>query len=306
MPTPWSPQAHDINALFWWLIGLSAVIFAIVLGVIVVALVRDRARPGAGEPVQRFGSTRVEVAWTVAPLVTLVVIFVFTVRTMRAVDPPAPPSAQPDLIVVGHQWWWEVRYPSAHVVTANEVHLPVGRRMLARLEAADVIHDFWVPRLGRKMDLVPGHPNQLYWQLSRAGVIEGACAEYCGAEHAWMRIRVVAQTEAEFDAWLRAQSQPAPAPGSAQAREGAALFERLACGNCHAIAGTSFRADVAPDLTHLASRATLGAGVSGNSRDDLARWLADPQQVKPGVRMPNFQLTSGQVQSLVAFLAASP
>jgi cytochrome c oxidase subunit 2 len=201
---------------------------------------------------------------------------------------------------VGHQWWWEVRYPSG-VATANEIHIPVGQPLLVRLEAADVIHDFWVPPLARKMDAVPGHSNSFWMSADAPGEYRGTCAEYCGAQHAWMRLLVVAEPPAAFDAWQRAQLAPAAPPASDASARGERIFRDEACGSCHTVAGRGFDGRVAPDLTHVASRTTLGAGVTGATPDDLRAWLHDPQSVKPGCRMPDFKLTDAQVSDLVAY-----
>ena len=199
---------------------------------------RHRGGNGDDEPYQEFGRRRLEIAWTIVPAVVLAVILGFTVKTMAAVS-PGPGDHPPDLIVTGYQWWWGIQYPASGVVTANEVHLPVGKRMLLQLDSADVIHDFWVPQLGRKMDMIPGHTNWLWVEPTQTGTFLGACAEFCGAEHAWMRIRVIVQPQAEFDAWQRQQSQPHPAPTGGDAAQGAQLFSQMTCASCHAVAGTS-------------------------------------------------------------------
>lgn len=303
MPTfsPASPQAVEIQSLFFVMLLVAAVILAIVTGLVVYITIRFRERPGDAEPHQEFGRPRLEIAWTLASLAVVAVLFLLTVRTMRATDPP-PGTWPPDVVVVGHQWWWEVRYPASGAVTANEIHLPVGVRSLLRLESADVIHDLWLPRLGRKMDMIPGHPNYVWLQPQAPGTYLGACSEYCGTQHAWMRVRVVAQPQEEFDAWIRGQLAAPPVPEGGPAAAGAELFQNLTCPNCHAIAGTLAAARVGPDLSHLAERQTLGAGVLDNTRANLTAWLADPQGIKPGSNMPNLQLSDAQVADLVAYM----
>jgi len=303
LPTfnPASPQAADIQSLFFVMLLVAAVIMAIVTGLVAYITVRFRARPGDGEPHQEFGRPRLEIAWTLASLAVVTGLFLLTIRTMRAADPP-PGARSPDVVVIGHQWWWEVRYPASGAVTANEIHLPVGVRSLLRLQSADVIHDLWLPRLGRKMDMIPGHPNYVWLQPRAAGTYLGACSEYCGAQHAWMRLRVVAQPADEFDAWSRRQLAAPVAPAGGAAAAGARLFQNLTCPNCHAITGTGAAARIGPDLTHLAERETLGAGVLDNTRANLTAWLADPQRVKPGSYMPNLQLSDAQVAELVAYM----
>jgi cytochrome c oxidase subunit II len=295
---PASPQGKAIADLFFGVLVICAVILAIVTGLIAYSLVRSRVRPGASEPRQVFGSRRLEIVWTVGPFLVLMWIFALTVRAMRASDPPE--AGPPDLVVTGHQWWWEVRYAKPAFTTANEIHLPVGQRLSVQLEAADVIHDFWAPRLARKMDMIPGVTNHIWLQADKPGTYLGACAEYCGAEHAWMRFLVIAQPQTEFDAWANHQAQAATLPSGPEGR-GGQLFLQMTCANCHGIQGVTAITNVAPDLTHLASRRTLGAGVLQNTPADLARWLKNPQAIKPSCRMPNLNLTTGQVNDLVSF-----
>jgi cytochrome c oxidase subunit II len=297
---PSSPQAQAISDIFILVLLICAVIFVIVTGSLIYAMIRYRRRPGEGEPRQEYGKSKLEVIWTVLPLLIVVFLFGFTIRTMRSFYPPQ--DEQPDLLVIGHQWWWEVRYPKSGVVTANEVHIPVGNKLLVRLESTDVIHDFWVPQLARKMDMVPGHSNYIWLEANTAGTYLGACSEYCGTQHAWMRIRVIAQTQAEFDAWQQIQLQIPSTPITGEAAQGAELFQRMTCANCHAISGTPADARVGPDLTHLASRQTLGAGVLENTSSNLAKWLANPQAVKPGILMPNMKLTDEEINLLLAYM----
>jgi cytochrome c oxidase subunit 2 len=301
---PVSPQAQTLTDVFYLLLIISAVIFAVVAGLVLYMGVRYRSRPGRAEPRPTFGEPKLELIWTLVPLLIVVALFGVTLHTMRAVDPPAPAGRQPDLVVVGHQWWWEVRYPASGVITANEIHLPVGKLLLMRLESADVIHDFWVPRVGRKLDAVPGHPNQMWIQVDDPGTYLGACSEFCGVQHAWMRIMLIAQAQQAFDSWQIAQQRRPSPPTTALAVQGARLFRRLPCGSCHAIAGTPAQAGIGPDLTHLASRRTLGAGILQNNRANLTRWLTNPQAVKTGSHMPNFGLEPAEVERLVAYLEA--
>jgi len=304
LPTlsPAAPQAAAIRFLFFVTIGISVVILGAVIGMIAYALVRYRARTREEVGRQTTGNTPIEVLWTVVPTLILAGLFVLTVRAMTSIDPTPPPDRTPDVVVIGHQWWWEVHYPRSGAVAANEIHIPVGRRLLVRIESADVVHDFWVPRLTRKVDMVPGHPNHLWLEAAAPGVYRGTCAEFCGAQHAHMRFLVVAQPPEAFDAWVRAQVGPAPAPVTQRALAGARLFQSKTCSNCHAIGGTAAKGDLGPDLTHLASRRTLAAGTLTNTPATLGRWLADPQSIKPGSFMPNLDLSHDEVASLVAYL----
>jgi cytochrome c oxidase subunit 2 len=297
--SPASPQADALARLFVVTLFVCAVILAIVSALVLLCIVRFRRKEGDKEPKQIAGNEKLEISWTAASILILVGLFTLTVRAMRIADPA--PDRTPDLTVIGHQWWWEVRYPDG-TVAANEIHIPVQSNLLVRLEAADVIHDFWVPQLGRKMDMVPGHPNFIWISANTPGEYLGACAEYCGAEHAWMRIQVDAQTAAEFERWLGHQRQAAAAPSSAAPRRGLQIFREKTCINCHTIKSVDPETSVAPDLTHFAGRVTIGTGVLRNTPVDLRSWLSNPQTAKPACHMPNFQLTTDEVNALAQYL----
>jgi cytochrome c oxidase subunit 2 len=298
-----SPETRAIAALFTETLLVCAVILVAVVGLVSLCVVRFRERPGDPEPRQIEGHTRLEIAWTLLPCAIVTVLFVLTARTMAASD--APSDTSPDLVVIGHQWWWEARYPNG-AVTANEIHIPVGKDLVVRVESTDVIHDFWAPELGRKIDATPGHPVTIRIQADAPGIYHGACAEYCGAEHAWMRFDVIADAPADFDAWLGRQLAPATRPANEDSLRGARLFNERTCVQCHAIRGTGPVARVAPDLTHLASRGTLAAGVLTNTSDNLYLWLKDPQWVKPGSHMPSLRLDDKDAKDLVSYLGALP
>jgi cytochrome c oxidase subunit 2 len=289
---PQSPQAQAIVSLFRQYLILAAVIFLVVTGIVSYSIVRYRARPAAPEPRQVFGSRRLEFAWTAIPLLIVLVLFVFTLRTMAFVDAPREPGGAPDLIVTGRQWWWNARYPNG-AITANEIHIPAGRRLLARIESADVIHDFWVPQLARKMDAVPGRPGYIWLQADAPGTYRGACAEFCGMQHAWMRFVVVAEPEPEFQAWLAHQAEPSAEPAAGVAAEGGRLYRERKCAECHEKDG--------PPLAHVAARRHLG-GELPNTPETLARWIAHPQSIKPGNRMADPQLSAVELQQLTAYL----
>lgn len=277
------------------ILGLAVLLF-VEVG-IVVALWRFRAsRPG--EPSAITGDRRVEVAWTLIPVGILAILIVAMVGTMREIGAFSPGPAGTDyaITVRASQFWWEFRYGDG-TVAANELRIPIGRPILLSLEGRDVIHSFWIPELGPKTDVVPGKTNLLRLYASRPGTYEGVCAEFCGLEHAWMRIRAVAMPRADFDAWLADQAKPA-----ARDAAGEAVFRARLCASCHTIRGTDAAGTAGPDLTHVASRATLGAGVLGNGEPDLRRWLADTQGVKPGALMPTVPLTEGELDALVAYL----
>ncbi len=299
---PVSPQAQAITELFVMLLIICAGIFALVSFLVVYSLVRFRARPERSEPRQTTGNKRLELAWTGLPFLLLVFIFVMTARAMSRSD-PLPQGKEPDLVVIAHQWWWEVRYPNG-IVTANQIHIPIRRPLLVQLEAADVIHDFWAPALARKMDMIPMHPNHIWLQADKAGVYFGFCAEYCGLQHAGMRFRVVAQEGTDYQAWQDAQLRPPTAPSSAQTRRGQQLFRQFTCANCHVIGMQTPGPKAAPDLTHLASRDMLAGELLANTPDNLKRWLVDPQLFKPGCLMPTLRLSEENATALAAYLQA--
>ncbi len=300
--SPASPQAQAITHLSIFVGIVMLAILVLITVLVLYAVVRFRHRPGAPEPRQVFGNARLEKTWTIGALLTVTAIFIFTIQTMHRSDRTPAPGEKPNLVIIAHQWWWEARYPGSGVVTANEIHIPVDKAWLVRLESADVIHDWWVPDLGRKIDAIPGHPNHFWIQADKPGTYLGTCAEYCGAEHAWMRIRVIAQHEAEFKAWVQHLLEVPPKPTSGEAAAGSKLFDELTCVNCHMVAGTPAKADIGPDLTHVASRETLAAGRLKDTPENLGKWISNPQAYKPGAHMPDFNFTPAQVQQLVAYL----
>lgn len=297
--SPASPQAQQIENLFVFVLVIAGFIGVGVEGALIYSSFAHRARPGR-QPATFRGNARVEIAWTLIPAALLVVVFILTVQTMHATT--AVPSDPITIRVVGHQFWWEFDYLNQDIVASNEMHVPVGEQVVIRLESADVIHSFWVPQLAGKQDAIPGRVGSVTFTATKPGVYLGQCAEYCGLGHSWMLIRVVAQTPADFNAWVIAQRQPAKPPTSSLAVQGQQLFQSEACGSCHTIAGTSANGVAGPNLTHLASRATIGAGVLDNTPANLSRWLDNPQAVKPGILMPNFKLTPDQVKALTAYL----
>lgn len=297
---PASQQARDIDTLFQLVLIISAVIFLVVTCLVLYSAFRFRRRSDKTIPPQDFGNIKLEIIWTVIPLLIVTAMFFLSVSTMHAVDPP-PLDRPPDIDIVAHQWWWEVHYPSG-IVTANEIHIPTGKNLLFRVTSADVVHDFWVPQLAQKIDAIPDRMNYAWLSAEQPGLYLGTCAEYCGVEHAWMRVRVNAQAPEEFAQWQQDQLTIPAKPTSGQAARGYDLFMELPCSNCHRIAGTPAQADIGPDLTHLGSRQTLAAGALDNSRGDLMGWLGAPQKIKPGCNMPNLQLKQSELLALSAYL----
>lgn len=298
-----SPQAETTASLFILVLAIAAVILILVTVVVLFAALRFRYRPGElREPVQSEGNRPLEILWTLAPLLVLALVSVLMVDAMGRLTPASFAVDEADIVVTGHQWWWRVEYPEAGVITANEIHIPSGRPLTVQLETADVIHSFWIPELGGKSDLIPGRQATTVLEANRPGTYLGACAEYCGTQHAWMRLRVIAHPENEYSAWLASQQAIPAMPTEGDAAVGAQLFQQLTCVNCHAVGGTAPRTQVGPDLTHLGDRDTLGAGVVTNTPENLALWLRDPQALKPGNHMPNLHLTDEQIRLLVAYL----
>ncbi len=302
MFSPASPHALAVTHLSYIVFGVLAAILALIIVLVTYAVIKFRRRPGAPEPPQVFGSAKMEKIWTFGSVAVVTFFAVLTIRTMFRSSPTPPRGEKPNLIIVGHQWWWYAKYPESGVVTANEIHIPVGQDWLILLKAGDVIHDFWVPDLGPKTDAIPGHPNKMWIEANKPGTYLGACAEYCGAEHAWMRIRVIAQPEAEFKAWEQHQLEVPAKPTAGAALAGSKLFNSLTCGDCHTVAGTTANGEIGPDLTHVASRETLAAGRLINTPENMAKWISDPQKYKPGCYMPNFNFNKQQVKELAAYL----
>lgn len=287
----------DVYSIITW---TSVVIAAVVFGVLGWVLLRFRARPGAPLPAQTRGHTLLEIAWTVAPALALLLITIPTIQVIFRTQPASSARGALEVTVRGFQWWWEFRYPSLDVVTANELHVPAGRPIVLRLEGPDVIHSFWVPRLGGKRDVVPGRSNQLTFTADAPGEYWGQCAEFCGAAHANMGIRVVVEAPEAFERWVAAQRGPALEPTGAAA-EGKTLYAATACVGCHTIRGVSL-GQLGPDLTHFGSRRTLAAGLLPNTPENVAAWLKNPPALKPGAKMPALGLTEDQARAVAAYL----
>ncbi len=301
--SPASPQATAIANLFWLIVAIAVIIFIGVGGTIIYATVAYRQRPGR-TAAQFSGNLPIEVAWTTIPFILLVVIFYLTIRTMVDLQVPTFRASSGDpveITVAGHQWWWQFDYPAERITTANEFHVPVGEPVILHLTSDNVLHSFWIPEMNGKLDLIPGHDRTLWFTPAQTGVFLGQCAEFCGIQHAWMQIRLVVQTPAEYAAWVREQQRTPPIP-TGLAAQGQQIFMQQTCPSCHTIAGTPANGTAGPNLTHVASRATIGAGVLPNTPQNMERWLRNPQDVKPGNLMPNSKLTEEQVRALTAYM----
>ena len=302
---PVTSEGQRIGTLFWVLLGLSLLLFLGICGVLSYMLIRFRGRPGDPDPPPHGSHRALEIGWTATPLLLLAVLFVVSVQTVRAIERHDESPLR--VVVTGHQWWWEFTYPDLNVVTANELHLPVGRPVELTIRSADVLHSFWVPQFGWMRDAIPNRTNVMPANVQRAGTYEGACTQFCGIQHAWMRDRVVAQPPAEFDAWVRAQQAPeAPPPAMPDSlvAQGRQLFLSSTCINCHTVRGTPAAGRAAPDLTHLASRTAIGAGIAANTSETLRQWVLDPKSIKPGALMPGYPFSDGQLSAIVAYLGS--
>jgi len=280
----------------------TAIIGALVFLVLGYVLVRFRTRPDAPLPAQIRGHTLLELSWTIMPALVLLVIAIPTIQIVFRTQTQGAPPAAVRVIVRGWQWWWQFEYPELGVVTANELHLPVGRPVALDLEGPDVIHSFWAPHLGGKRDVVPGRHNRIVLIPETPGEHWGQCAEFCGTSHANMRMRVIVQPAADFDGWV-ARQKTTPAEPTGLAADGKSVFSRSACVGCHTIAGVSAGV-LAPNLTHFGSRTTLAAGLWPNTPDNVAAWVRHPQELKPGVKMPDLGLTEDQAKAVAAYLTS--
>ena len=292
---PAGPAAAQIADLWWVMLSLGGVLYVLTVLFLVLAL-----RHRSGRPAIMGSKTFVYVWGVVVPVAALAIVMVLNTRTSLQLFSPEPTTTQVE--VVGRQFFWEIHYPEVGAVTANELHIPVGEPVEVRLFSEDVIHSFWVPELGRKTDLVPGHPNTTVLQADEPGVYRGVCAEFCGIQHARMHFLVIAEPRDEFEAWLAETARPADPPDTRLERRGQEVFLENSCAACHTIGGVSAISDVGPDLTHLADRSTLAAGLLENNRGNLAGWILDPQALKPGVRMPPTSLTGPELEALLAYL----
>jgi cytochrome c oxidase subunit II len=304
---PASTPADAINRLSLFVLIITGLIFAIVATLLVYAIVKFRRRgeDDNREPAPVYGSNQMELAWTVVPCLIVLVLFLATARVIFSVqDAVAPPSAI-HVTAIGHQYWWEFRYPALGVVTANELHVPVSDRnsptpTYVQLLSADTDHSFWVPQLNGKTDLIPNHPNSTWIDPHSTGVYLGQCAQYCGVQHAKMLLRIYVDSPEKFAEWVAAQRLPALSSDSvAKGRE---IFERTSCINCHAVSGTAANGLFGPDLTHLMSRDTIASGAATNTHENLLQWIRNPDSIKPGSLMPAMNLSEQELQAVTAYL----
>jgi cytochrome c oxidase subunit 2 len=304
---PETTPARSILNLSVFVLAITAVIFVVVFTLLVYSVVKFRARAvDAGrEPVPVYGSTQIETAWTIIPILIVVVLYIATARVIHAIQDAPKPASAVEVTVIGHQFWWEYRFPKLGIVTANELHIPVSdpknpTPTFLNLLSADTDHSFWVPVLGGKTDLIPNHPNRMWIDPHRKGVYLGQCAQYCGTQHAKMLLSISVDSPEEFDAWVRAQRQPAVHDERVTA--GRRVFETTACINCHTIHGTAANGRFGPDLTHLMSRRTIASGAAENTTKNLRMWIKEPDSIKPGSLMPAMQLNDADLDALVGYM----
>ncbi|MGO9831586.1 MAG: cytochrome c oxidase subunit II [Myxococcaceae bacterium] len=304
---PVSTPARSVFELSLFVWSASAAIFLVVFVLLAYAVVRYRRRANddGREPAQVYGSTQIELAWTIIPVLVVLVLFLTSARVILGVQDAVHPRGALQVTVIAHQFWWEYRYPGLGVVTANELHIPVSAPdrpfpTVLTLLSADTDHSFWVPRLAGKTDLIPNFPNTMWIDPETPGLYLGQCAQYCGTQHAKMLLRVYVDTPQDFEQWVEAQRQPAQS-GEAVSR-GRQLFERTACINCHAVQGTVANGRFGPDLTHLMSRDTLASGAAPNTPAVLRQWIENPDSIKPGSKMPAMGMDSHAVDDVTAYL----
>ena len=325
---PAGPVAEKQLTLFYIILWAAVGVFVVVGGILLYAVIRFRRRPGQRTmPAQTHGNTPLEIGWTIAPAILLVAIAVPTLFYIFDID-KTPPADALEVNVTGHQWWWEFEYPELNVVTANEMHIPVNRPVKLNLRSDDVIHSFWVPKLAGKLDVIPRNVNKMKFTANRIETFYGQCAELCGVGHAHMRLRVISESQEDFDAWVANYHDigSRPPPSGVSAAKGAALFASRGCLLCHTASGPATkevrqslkeafeRGELrfpAPNLTNLATRTTLAGGILEFNRANLKKWLRDPDEVKPGNRMaelanvytdPGANLNDEDIRALVSYL----
>jgi cytochrome c oxidase subunit 2 len=306
---PAGTPAHSVYSLSLLVLSISLGIFVVVAGLLLFALVRYRHRPSdpnaTEEPRQIYGSNQIELSWTVIPVLIVVMLFLATARVLYSTEHAVRPANALDVTVIGHQFWWEYRYPKSGVVVANELHVPVSNPdqplpTYLTMTSTDTDHSFWVPRLAGKMDLIPNKVNVMWVDPQAAGLYLGQCAQYCGTQHAKMLIRIYADTPAEFAAWLAHQQEPAVQDPAAA--EGKAVFEKNACISCHSIAGTVATGRFGPNLTHLASRDTIASGAVPNTAANIRSFVDNPAHFKPGALMPPMHLNDHDLDAVTQYL----
>jgi len=304
--SPASTAARWVFDLSLMVYAITGIVFVIVFGLLVYSIVKFRRRTAdLREPAQIYGSTQIELAWTIVPVLIVLVLFLASARVVANTQRDVRKPGSIEVDVVGHQFWWEYRYPGLEVVTANELHVPASdpsnpTPVLLHLYSTDTVHSFWIPRLAGKTDLIPNFPNTMWIDPTEPGLYLGQCAQYCGAQHAKMLLRVYVQSPADFAKWVEHQRESARK--SEDVLRGKELFERTACMSCHTVAGTPARGRFGPDLTHLMSRDTLASGIVKNTRENLRAWIKNPESFKPASLMPAMGFDDGELDAVTDYL----
>jgi cytochrome c oxidase subunit 2 len=290
---PKSPEMHMISDLFWIMLAISAVVFFVVFGALLYSIFKFRGGPDAEPPSQIYGNRTIEISWTAIPFVILLVAFTITAKYIHDINSPPKGATPLNIIAKGHQWWWEFDYPSLHVISADEIHVPSNVPLHFHVESADVIHSFWVPQLQRQIDANPGQDNAVFVQMNEPGTYDGDCYEYCGDGHAWMKFRMIVQPRGAFNAWVKHMQSPAAKPTSGLALRGEKVFASHTCIECHSIDGLKgANGTVAPNLTHVGSRWAIAGGAAPVTVSALEQWIRGPSHFKPGALMPPYPLLS--------------
>ena len=298
----------SVIAFEWWVqFALGVIVYLVVVGILLYIVFRKGIRDRRTRDVEVLRDPgdqgKAWILWggVIIPVIILTGLLGLSIYShVSLAAPDEPPALQVE--VIGHRWWWEVRYPEEGIVSANEIHIPVGRPVEIHLTSRDVIHSFWVPQLAGKLDLNPGETNSMWLQANEPGIYRGICAEFCGLQHANMQFLVVASNEAAFQEFLEREVQDAPEPQDEQIRFGQQVFLGSSCVYCHTVRGTNATGDLGPDLTHIASRLTIGAGILENNTGNLAGWIVDPHTFKPGNLMPPTNMTGAELQALLSYL----
>jgi len=297
---PKGPATSRIEGLWWFMFGISTFVVILIGALILIAVAKRRRASGAIDETPRWAKRLIVGGGLIFPAIVLSILWVLTLHDMAALSEPRPAAL--GIEVIGHQWWWEVRYPRQGIIDANDIHIPVGQQVQLTLRTADVNHSFWVPQITAKEDMIAGRTNVLSLVADHAGVFRGQCAEYCGLQHANMAFYVIAMTPADFRAWEQQAAQTPAAPSDPTLQQGEQVFLSSACAACHAIEGTGAKGRVGPDLTHFGSRRTIAAGTIPNTAGALGGWIIDAQAIKPGNIMPPIQLDGRQLQALIKYL----
>jgi cytochrome c oxidase subunit II len=305
--SPQSTPAKSILNLSVFVLVITGIIFVVVVTLLAYSILKFRATSATAtsEPAQVYGSNQIELAWTIIPILIVIVLFLATARSIHAIQDAPEPAGALDVTAIGHQYWWEFRYPKLGIVTANELHIPVSdpnqpTPTFMQLLSADTDHSFWIPELAGKTDLIPNHPNRMWMDPHRTGIFLGQCAQYCGTQHAKMLLRVSVDSPEDFAAWVRSEQQPAVQDVSVMT--GRQVFEHTACINCHTVSGTAADGRFGPDLTHLMSRTTIASGAADNTPENLKLWVQDPDAIKPGSLMPAMKLSDADLDAVVKYM----